>query len=1519
MYHSRTIISTTDADDGKLKAQTLASTILSLCNESKRSFEDPDFGPILTADGEELEVDINTALKKKLSATSFQTIQKTFKRAQSNRTKCLHSIHGLSAKPIDPSNLVWKSNDVETSTIVSDHATPSYPIQGSVGDSWLLGAMSMVAITRPKLLQEIFICPTRSSWNSINKQSRYGTIPVSNRDVYIVRLFHELRWHYVIIDGRVPRFPSDDRPLFGRCSDVNEIWVPLLEKAAAKLVGGYEKLHQAGTVDFGLHMLTGCSTHTIRGGGFQGNEITLQGEKKYNLEDQQQLVTGETSKADRAPLYKQISQFVNAGFAVGCERRQRAGTVKNLSFKSPSALATFTDNDGMLIRHTYVVVDVGEVRGTKLVRLVNPWMINPWPTGQYNGAWSRNSEEFKENKSSVLKLFKERVRRNVHTDEMMQYVPSYTNGGENNESEGEVKEEGKGSDAEEQEEGNVGEAKTPVDFIMTFDTFVETMSHIHIGFIPPLDESSWTICSVKGKWSARVGGCASPGHDLNKWSKNPRYNMSVPEENVSVAELERRKRSQVNKKTSVTTVVVSVRQSVKPSQITIDREPAILGLRFVPTGQSNVPTLIQNTIPGRSQPYHVAGSGSVSVSLNVRTSTSMDVVPDNYRVGAIADFVMTVVSYKSCVELKNSRPKESGENKQTASKVGIVVDRDASGDGSITHDRYTIPDDRIPRSHFNVMRGIRKIREEYFSRIVHLEKKRDEEREEMGESFNGGGSSSDGGGGDSKMKTSISSSKISYEPPEVMFEKSLDFWSNKHSSSNSNLNRLVNNSSENNRDGDGNSGLPSYQNIVKQKAMNARGGGELFDGEGAAGDETLPPPPPYTRIVVSPERAALREKIHQTLWESPPKKGSKNEPYFGAVVDVDEDNHCAVVYRGGLLMPTIDMSPSSKLNGTSDIRTNAFILCTVQEIVHPYALIFSVEHPGTRTSATRKFELKHLEAMLTAPLSKSSTMTANKEAVAAVDKWFETGVLPKHDHLVTWLSSKMELDLGGGGLHVEAIDGPLDHGDDDDDDLVDELEKIEFHDVEGAEEASVASSWEDEEDEKDDLNNDTMKNGGDENAAPDEWADGDAKFGSNGSGDQNIPDINAVEPQREVSSGARLPDSDPFVLASLHAGAVLKELQEKDEYRKRVAKVREEVILQRSRRLRAASEYTRDVSRLQHEEIGKAIMRQTVAVGVASSLKKADVQDERRKRQLSKLTNPFKHNPSEKWIKGPNLGEGPLPSRAIDLPRRQKRIARERSKYAYDSHGRCIPKKMLGNDQSGPAIEIALNKMRQTASGKGFMDIKDLFDSYDANKNGYLSIKELKLAIKSLNIKMTNDEENELIKHFDANNNGSVHFAEFSFAFFNRRSLISKWKLIRGPGMRTEHAIMSMFRKYDYDGSGKLEKDEFERCLNDMGICLSPLEFQILAEKFDTNHDGYVQPVEFVEFMKELSLADAKQRKEHRDTVTNALLNEIRSDAAAGALSKGSNVHPTIKALRAKIKAQEEEMERLERFMARRK
>ena len=80
---------------------------------------------------------------------------------------------------------------------------------------------------------------------------------------------------------------------------------------------------------------------------------------------------------------------------------------------------------------------------------------------------------------------------------------------------------------------------------------------------------------------------------------------------------------------------------------------------------------------------------------------------------------------------------------------------------------------------------------------------------------------------------------------------------------------------------------------------------------------------------------------------------------------------------------------------------------------------------------------------------------------------------------------------------------------------------------------SVASSWADEVDEEEDGENHdpflTVGGGGDQSGAPDEWASNDRP-----KGDQNIPVSDfAPQPQRNVESGARLPDSDPFVLANL--------------------------------------------------------------------------------------------------------------------------------------------------------------------------------------------------------------------------------------------------------------------------------------------------------------------------------------------------------------------------------------------------
>ena len=647
--------------------------------------------------------------------------------------------------------------------------------------------------------------------------------------------------------------------------------------------------------------------------------------------------------------------------------------------------------------------------------------------------------------------------------------------------------------------------------------------------------------------------------------------------------------------------------------------------------------------------------------------------------------------------------------------------------------------------------------------------------------------------------------------------------------------------------------------------------------------------------------AALRSRVQTELVGIPVKDAAADVTVAEQVpamasASIPDGAHCSVVFRGPLWMPTIDPTnkgtkpsrfhddnTSRSSESTHEQDLSVFVLCTVQEIVQPYALVFTVEHPGTRYTDTRTFHLKDLEAILQSPAPPTQKFEANVEAVEAVDNWIESGELPRHDHLATWLGSQMILDLSGGGIRVAAIDGPLD-SDVEDEQLSDsgefKTDQLEFHDLPGADRESVASSWDGNSAGEDEVE-DAMLQGGDEGMAPGnagDWESGPSRSANNTTGrDANNMHYTEGDDEPENSTGARLPASDPFVLASLHAGAHLEELQKKDNMRKRVARVREEVIMQRARRLRAKTEFNRDITRLQHEEVGKAIMAQQVAVGVEAKLRQGDVMDQRKKRELRRITNPFKHNPADKWIKGPFLGEGPLPARVMDAPRRKARRDRERSKFVYDPHGRRILRKNMGAMRTGPPIEAAFTKLREAAmtSSAYLLDLRDLFDRFDKEKNGFLSRKEMLAAVHSLGVKLSEEEAMALADHFDTNRNGTVAFSEFSFGFFNRRSLISKWRMAKGPGMRSDASIMMMFRKYDMDASGRLEADEFARCLSEMGINLSELELQILAERFDEDKDGYIQPKEFLKFMKELVAEDAIAKKEQREKHANSILENI--------------------------------------------
>jgi hypothetical protein len=106
-----------------------------------------------------------------------------------------------------------------------DDTSSNDVVQGQLGDCWFLGALAVMG-AHTDLLKQCF-------WKADSFKS-YG--------LFVVRFFKGCEVIFVIIDDRIPVKKRDGKVIFAMCKDPNELWVPLIEKAYAKLHGCYKAL-----------------------------------------------------------------------------------------------------------------------------------------------------------------------------------------------------------------------------------------------------------------------------------------------------------------------------------------------------------------------------------------------------------------------------------------------------------------------------------------------------------------------------------------------------------------------------------------------------------------------------------------------------------------------------------------------------------------------------------------------------------------------------------------------------------------------------------------------------------------------------------------------------------------------------------------------------------------------------------------------------------------------------------------------------------------------------------------------------------------------------------------------------------------------------------------------------------------------------------------------------------------------------------------------------------------------------
>ena len=368
--------------------------------KGKTMFEDPDFGPKYKGD---------TAI----DSIYFEDIPKGYP---------------------DPKNIEWcRLNEISKKKrpeFIDNGADTNDVIQGALGDCWFIGALSVLA-TEDQLLRGSFDKSQNKDGQIDNKEAKAMTSGVyppmfhylRKYGMYVFRFFKDQGWRYVIVDDRLPCYKKDygDKDLvFGRCRSNSEFWVPLIEKAYAKIHQCYEALI-CGFIDDGLTDMTAYAQTKLifKKKGKSQIKLPTNGTKRPK---------GWGQKDELEELWKIVRNANKNKSLMGCS-----------AFGPTGQEALFPEGVpcGVLEGHAYSIIDVFNIdveitdkndelvqTNVRLIRLRNPWGKKEW-----NGAWSDGSDELMDNLKALNAYVRERQNDPHDPDEDMALFDTDANDG----------------------------------------------------------------------------------------------------------------------------------------------------------------------------------------------------------------------------------------------------------------------------------------------------------------------------------------------------------------------------------------------------------------------------------------------------------------------------------------------------------------------------------------------------------------------------------------------------------------------------------------------------------------------------------------------------------------------------------------------------------------------------------------------------------------------------------------------------------------------------------------------------------------------------------------------------------------------------------------------------------------------------------------------------------------------------------------------------------------------------------
>ncbi|ODH48798.1 hypothetical protein GX48_05123 [Paracoccidioides brasiliensis] len=294
---------------------------------------------------------------------------------KSGQRNCLDGLGGENVS-MKPKGVKRVSDIFEKPQFYVNNATAGDVRQGNDGDCWLMAALCTLGNMEGLINR---VCVARNEQVGV-----YGFVFYRGKPHLLIFSAKHTIWRHTIIDDklylRAPDYEDaawerevwDDigrsdtelnyrktwqtgsRALyFAQCSDDNETWLPLLEKAYAKAHGDYSSI-EGGFVGEAIEDLTGGVTSEI--------------------------ISRDVLDQDR--FWNEDLMNVNKKFVFGCATGLYGRWLYPSYYDSK-------ERSGIHECHAYSVMDAKEINGQRLLRLRNPWGHKEW-----SGPWSDGSEQW---------------------------------------------------------------------------------------------------------------------------------------------------------------------------------------------------------------------------------------------------------------------------------------------------------------------------------------------------------------------------------------------------------------------------------------------------------------------------------------------------------------------------------------------------------------------------------------------------------------------------------------------------------------------------------------------------------------------------------------------------------------------------------------------------------------------------------------------------------------------------------------------------------------------------------------------------------------------------------------------------------------------------------------------------------------------------------------------------------------------------------------------------------------------